>query len=392
MFLVRVLVFILFMMSPVWAQTNPGFQDGASLCANVPNPACPTGPGLNQVFSSKMDYPGPPIPPTTITSGSTPCVGCTVNGIMEGTSGNVVSTLATVNNGVLVTSGTGVPSMTTLLPPNLTLPSPILLSAPGGQLMFNVPNNDLVAGAGPGSVGVGGDALSGQNNLGPPTGCTGSTGPGQNAYLNVALGAHSLDSLSMTTDACRNVAIGYGSLSSITNGSHNVSIGSLTGPFVSTATYLTCIGPASCQGSPLTGGYDTIIGGFAGNAITSGSRNVIIGFGVGDAFPIAGNDNILFGSNNNCTTYGSFSGGATSAAQADASNFFAVCSSSNYVPLLAGNRDGSGASGYGNLVLSINAPLVTFPYIAATGTGGGGYLCIDAAGNIYRKATPTTCP
>jgi len=47
---------LLVLVSSVWAQSNPGFQEGQPLCANAGSPACPFGPGLNQAFMSKQDY------------------------------------------------------------------------------------------------------------------------------------------------------------------------------------------------------------------------------------------------------------------------------------------------------------------------------------------------
>ena len=53
------------------AQTSPGFQEGAVLCADSTSPQCPsadTQPGLNQAFMGKADVgstgpPGPQGPP-----------------------------------------------------------------------------------------------------------------------------------------------------------------------------------------------------------------------------------------------------------------------------------------------------------------------------------------
>lgn len=50
--------------------------------------------------------------------------------------GNVVSGLATANDGVLVTNGSGVPSISTVLPSSLYIPSPTLTSPVLGQPLF----------------------------------------------------------------------------------------------------------------------------------------------------------------------------------------------------------------------------------------------------------------
>jgi hypothetical protein len=56
------------------AQSNPGFIDGAHLCANYPNDTCSNDPqpnplSLNQAFMNKMDVGGTaPTPPSTVST------------------------------------------------------------------------------------------------------------------------------------------------------------------------------------------------------------------------------------------------------------------------------------------------------------------------------------
>jgi hypothetical protein len=57
------LVILLLSVTFSLAQTNPGFVDGAPLCADYPNPICqstvPMNPlSLNQAFMNKMDVTG----------------------------------------------------------------------------------------------------------------------------------------------------------------------------------------------------------------------------------------------------------------------------------------------------------------------------------------------
>jgi hypothetical protein len=59
MYLVRIFIWLLFV-STAWAQSSPGFIEGAHLCANYPNPICSNDPSpnplsLNQAFQNKLD-------------------------------------------------------------------------------------------------------------------------------------------------------------------------------------------------------------------------------------------------------------------------------------------------------------------------------------------------
>jgi hypothetical protein len=65
----------------------------------------------------------------TLAVGSTPISGGTNNGLLYNNAG-VLQNLATGNNGVLVTSGAGAPSISTTLPIGMTIPSPSLTGVP----------------------------------------------------------------------------------------------------------------------------------------------------------------------------------------------------------------------------------------------------------------------
>jgi hypothetical protein len=66
---------------------------------------------------------------TTIVPNSTPCTGCTANGLLY-SDGMKVQSLATANNGALVTSAGGVLSISTTLPSGLTIPGYAPLASP----------------------------------------------------------------------------------------------------------------------------------------------------------------------------------------------------------------------------------------------------------------------
>src|SRR6516225_6255749 len=59
----RPLALLLLSTVAVHAQTNPGYQDGKPVCANLPNTACPapSNPGLNVTFANKLDYSNLPL-------------------------------------------------------------------------------------------------------------------------------------------------------------------------------------------------------------------------------------------------------------------------------------------------------------------------------------------
>ena len=114
-------------------------------------------------------------------------------------------------------------------------------------------------------------------------GCTDSTnfnyGLGDNIFtalttgiLNVAIGAGAL----ATNDAgTSNTALGIGALFANTSGNQNVAVGQQALAQGTTANLNVAVGSQSLQNA--TGDANTAIGNFAGNTVTSGSKNVILG-------------------------------------------------------------------------------------------------------------------
>lgn len=92
----------------------------------------------------------------------------TVSQILYSSSANVVSGLATANNGVLITSGTGVPSISTSLPANLTLTTPTIdtintsLTTTGTAALWNT-------GLTTGTISIGGALTTGTVNIASST-------------------------------------------------------------------------------------------------------------------------------------------------------------------------------------------------------------------------------
>lgn len=114
-------------------------------------------------------------------------------------------------------------------------------------------------------------------------GCTDCTnfnyGLGDNIFtalttgiLNVAIGAGAL----ATNDAgTSNTALGIGTLFANTSGNQNVAVGQQALAQGTTANLNVAVGSQSLQNA--TGDANTAIGNFAGNTVTSGSKNVILG-------------------------------------------------------------------------------------------------------------------
>jgi hypothetical protein len=111
--------------------------------------------------------------------------------------------------------------------------------------------------------------------------------------LNIAIGAGAL----FTTDTgTSNTAVGIGTLYSNTSGTQNVALGQQA-LFTSTAGINnTAVGSQALQNN--TGNNNTALGNFAGNLVTTGGCNILIGDQAGGAGPGAldtGNCNIVIG-------------------------------------------------------------------------------------------------
>jgi hypothetical protein len=101
-------IFLLCLSGAAFAQSNPGFVEGAPLCANYPNPACedtaPRNPlSLNQAFMNKMDFGAGGLVGDGVTDNSAALQGLFTTAGMNGGSvllpcGNFVVARATVLN------------------------------------------------------------------------------------------------------------------------------------------------------------------------------------------------------------------------------------------------------------------------------------------------------
>jgi hypothetical protein len=127
------LVLALFFCSPAFAQVTPGTSplavSNGGTGIGVPSittvngvPCTLNGPNCSGITASSSSV---TIGTTTVTSG-------TPNGLFYDNAG-VFGNLATLNNGVLITSGAGVPSISTTLPSGLSIGSPTLTGTVGGS-------------------------------------------------------------------------------------------------------------------------------------------------------------------------------------------------------------------------------------------------------------------
>ncbi len=111
--------------------------------------------------------------------------------------------------------------------------------------------------------------------------------------LNIAIGAGALATADTATS---NTAIGIGTLYNSTSGIQNVALGQQALFSVTTEGLNTAIGSQALQNT--TGGNNTALGNYAGNLLTTGCYNIIIGDQAGGVGPGAldtGNCNIIIG-------------------------------------------------------------------------------------------------
>lgn len=170
--------------------------------------------------------------------------------------GDIVSGLATANNGILVTSATGVPSIGNSVGADLTI--------------HNV------------TAGLGGSSIATNTAFGAGALAANTSGSTNVAIGYVAMNAH--------TSGTGNVAIGY-QASASSNGTSNISIGQFTT-------------------TSITGQKNTVIGSLALQSATTCSNNVAIGDHAGGASVIGGVP-ITTGGNN---TFIGMNSGANNAA------------------------------------------------------------------------------
>lgn len=113
-----------------------------------------------------------------------------------------------------------------------------------------------------------------------------------NAQLNTSIGASTLTAL---TDGAANCGMGYLSLNACTTGTGNTALGFEVLPQITTATGNTGAGE-NCLNSLLTGAsYNTCYGSATLSGMTSGTNNIAIGYGTGQAYNAGQSHNILIG-------------------------------------------------------------------------------------------------
>jgi len=109
---------------------------------------------------------------------------------------------------------------------------------------------------------------------------------------NVAVG---VSALTGCTEGLRNLAFGNESLEGVTTGDDNVGIGDSAGYYNATGDLNVAIGKSAMQGaSGQNNSYNTAIGGDAFKVITTGGRNIGIGYQAGDNLT-SGSGNVIIG-------------------------------------------------------------------------------------------------
>jgi hypothetical protein len=175
--------------------------------------------------------------------------------------GTTISGLATANNGLLVTSATGVPSIGNAILADITV-NGVKVGRGNGSISTNTACGfqALLAATAGGLVAVGYQALVANTS----------------GSVNTAVG---FTALTANTTGSQNTAFAYGALTANTTGAFNSGFGVGAGGAITTGTNNTCIGNAAGQGgaagavSLTTGTYNTFIGQSAcgNNIVTVGS-------------------------------------------------------------------------------------------------------------------------
>jgi hypothetical protein len=191
------------------------------------------------------------------------------------------------------------------------------------------------------NLGIGVNALdsitTGGNNTALGDGALTAT---ENGQQNLGMGRNTLTA---NVGGSYNIAIGDMALATNVSGTSNVAIGK-SSLYTTTGSHNTAIGEASLFAT--TGSYNVGIGKEAGDNITTGSSNIIIGAGV-DAPSVSASNQLNIGN----TIYGDLSGKRVSINTTSAGNYnFMVEGSSYSVARINGSHAGGGT----RLVLSHN--------------------------------------
>ena len=112
---------------------------------------------------------------------------------------------------------------------------------------------------------------------------------------NVAIGSSSLQS---ATTGNKNIAIGYQTLRYNVTGAHNIALGheALEGSSGNSYSHNTAIGVATLKGIT-TGGQNVAVGNYAGDALTTGTSNVVVGYNAFSSADGSENNNVVIGFN-----------------------------------------------------------------------------------------------
>lgn len=220
----------------------------------------------------------------------------TANQLLYSSSTSVIGEITGANNGVLITSNSGVPSLLA----NSATPGYVLTANSGAPPSWQAAassltgftdgssdyNTALGVGAAVATVGGGGvqNVALGYNTLHANTSGNHNIAVGYLALAasitlsdNIAMGAAAL---TLLTTGAGNIGIGTGTLSSITSGSYNIGIGLANSKLTSGSSNI-AIGYAAYSGSTPTGSQNVLIGTSAGNAYTSSeSNNICLGYNV----------------------------------------------------------------------------------------------------------------
>jgi hypothetical protein len=264
--LARHLAFIVFGLTPAWAQSGGGFVNGQTL----------TAAQLNAAFAQKLDV-GTPIP--------TPC-NATNNQLFYATGSpiGVCQGIPTIPSGVLTTNTNGQPSVTNIIPSGVTI----------ANLAWNQPALNNVFMGNSGST-----YATGQHN----------TGTGDYALGGLTTGsfntANGFAALMQNQTGYNNVAVGWEALPSLVSGHDNVVAGYAAGNMLASGYNNVSLGQESLFQSQsahdnVTVGYEaglslgpTIV---ATSIIVGNSYTIVsVGFGGGTDFTLCGSPNNTIG-------------------------------------------------------------------------------------------------
>lgn len=248
-----------------------------------------------------------------VTSGGTGLSSTTANQLLYSSATSTVAGLATANNGLLVTSAAGVPSIGNDILADITV-NGITVGKGLGSLSQNTVVGEVALDAittGNYNTAMGYNSLSaettgtfntayGRYSCSAQNGKTQNTGIGMFALYN-ANGSHNTavgsQAAAGALTASDNVAVGAYALSAATSGGENIVIGknamlSATAP----GSYNIVIGSGAVASASFTGAYNVIMGRTSLGAGTSTDSNCIIGFDAMDSVT-TGDETVAIGMN-----------------------------------------------------------------------------------------------